>query len=145
MFHMTARLLFYWISIIAYIIVWCLCFVMASVGMNVERRLADTGNEKKDMVIALVVNVVLAILTISVVVLLQLYLQRHVVQRTGTAMSSWNADLTRLWGMPAGVAVGTFINTYLYRKSGNIWTGVFLGGALCALSCVLYGAHGLFG
>ena len=133
------------VYMVPYIIVWCLCFIMAGVGMNVERRLPDTGNEKKDMAIAVVVNVVLAILTISVVVLLQLYLQRHVLLRTGTAMSTWNADLTRLWGMPAGVAVGTFMNTYLYRKSGNMWMGVFLGGALCALGCVLYGGHGLYG
>lgn len=133
------------IYMLPYIVVWCICFIMAAVGMNVERRLPDTGNEKKDMAIALAVNVVLAIVTITVVVLLQLYLQRNVLLRTGTAMSTWQADLTRLWGMPAGVAVGTFVNTYLYRKSGSIWPGVFLGGALCALSCVLYGGHGLYG
>lgn len=133
------------IYMVPYIIVWCICFIMAGVGMNIERRLPDTGNEKKDMAIACVVNVVLAILTISVVLLIQLHLQRHVLFRTATSMSTWKADLTRLWGMPAGVAVGTFINTYLYRKSGSIWPGVFLGGALCALGCVLYGGHGLYG
>lgn len=133
------------IYMVPYIIVWCICFIMAGVGMNVERRLPETGNEAKDTAIALAVNVVLAIATILAVVTIQLCLQRYVVLRTGTAMSNWNADLTRLWGMPAGVAIGTSINTYLYRKSGNIWTGVFLGGALCALGCVLYGGHGLYG
>lgn len=87
----------------------------------------------------------LGIITITVVVFIQLYIQKHVMFRTGTAMKSWSADLTRLWGMPAGVAVGTFGNTYLYRKSGSIWPGVFLMGTLCALACVLHGAHGLFG
>ena len=133
------------IYMVPYMIVWVLCFVMASVGMNVERRLPDSGNETRDLVVACVVNVILAILTITVVVVLQLYLQRHVYFRTATAMKSWNADLTRLWGMPAGVTVGTFLNTYLYRKSGNIWVGVILGGILCALGCVLYGGHGLYG
>lgn len=133
------------IYMIPYIIVWCLCFVLSAVGMNVERRLPETGNEAKDTAIAIAVNVVLAIATISIVVLVQLYLQTHVIYRDATALKTWAADLTRLWGMPAGVAVGTFCNTYLYRKSGNIWTGVFLGGTLGALSCILYGAHGLFG
>lgn len=133
------------VYMIPYIIVWCICFVISAVGMNVERRLPEHGNETLDTAVAIAVNIILAIATISVVVLLQLYLQKHVMYRTGTALSSWKADLTRLWGMPAGVTVGTFCNTYLYRKSGNIWTGVFLGGTLGALSCILYGAHGLFG
>ena len=62
--------------------------------------------------------------------------------RTGAAWGNWGADLTRLWGMPAGMTIAGFVNTYMYRKTGSIWPGVILGGALCALACVLYGAVG---
>lgn len=130
---------------IPYIVVWILCFIMASLGMNVERRLADTGNETKDTAIALAVNIFLAIAVVTVVVFVQQYIQKHILYREANAMSSWAADLTRLWGMPAGMTIGTFCNTYLYRKTGNIWVGVFLGGTLAALGCVLFGQHGLYG
>lgn len=127
-----------------YIVVWMICFAMAAVGMNVERRLPETGNEAKDTAIAIVVNVVLAVSTIAAVLIIQYVLQTQVLMRTGTAMASWDADLTRLWGMPAGMTVGVACNTYCYRKTGNIWLGVFLGATLAALSCVLYGGHGLY-
>ncbi len=127
---------------IPYIICWILCFIMSSIGMNVERRLPDTGNEKVDTARALALNIVLNILTVTVVVFVQQYLQKHVLMRTGAAWGNWGADLTRLWGMPAGMTIAGFVNTYMYRKTGSIWPGVILGGALCALACVLYGAVG---
>lgn len=40
------------------------------------------------------------------------------------------------------MTIAGFVNTYMYRKTGSIWPGVILGGALCALACVLYGAVG---
>lgn len=132
------------IYMVPYIIVWIVCFIMAAVGMNIERRLPSTGSEGKDLAIALAVNIVLAIVTITVVLFVQYYIQTKILYRTATAMADWSADLTRLWGMPAGITVGTFCNTYLYRKTGNIWPGVFLGGTLAALGCVLYGGHGLY-
>ena len=129
---------------VPYIIVWVLCFIVAALGMNVERRLPSTGSETKDTVIALVVNVFLAIITLTIVLFLQQYLQKHVLFRTAAALGTWGADLTRLWGMPAGLTIGTFGNTYLYRKTGSVWPGVFLMGILCALACVLYGSHGAY-
>lgn len=127
-----------------YLIVWPICFALSAVGMNVERRLADTGNETKDTIIACVVNVFLAVVTITVVISVQQYLQKEVLFRTAGAMSNWAADLTRLWGMPVGMTIGTVGNTYLYRKTGNIWPGVFLMGILCAFACVLYGGYNCY-
>ena len=129
---------------IQYMAVWCGCFILASIGMNVERRLPSTGSETKDMARQLVVNIVLNCAVIFVVVGIQWYLQHNVDFLAKTSMSSWDADLTRLWGMPAGMAIGAFGNTYLYRKTGSVWPGVFLVGCLCALSCVLYGGYGYY-
>ena len=41
--------------------------------------------------------------------------------------------------MPAGMFIGGAGNTYLYRKTGNIWLGAILMGIVCALAACLYG------
>lgn len=125
---------------VPYMLVWCLCFIPASIGMNVERRLPSSGNETKDAIVQTVMNIFLNCIVIFVVVAIQWYLQHNVDFLARTSMSTWKADVTRLWGMPAGMAIGAFGHTYLFRKSGSIWPGVFLMGCLCALSCVLYGS-----
>ena len=129
---------------IKYLVIWCACFVLSSIGMNVERRLPSTGDENKDMVRQLVVNIFLNCIVIFVVVGVQWYLQHNVHFLDKTSLGTWAADITRLWGMPAGMAIGAFGNSYLYRKTGSIWPGVFLTGCLCALSCVLYGGYGYY-
>ena len=110
----------------------------------IERRLPSLGDEKKDTAVACLVNIVLMIFTITVIVAVQMYLQKHVVYRDHNVMKDWGADITRLWGMPVGMSIGAFGNTYLYRKTGSVWPGVFLMGMLCALGCVLYGQNGLY-
>lgn len=125
-------------SYLGYIVVWMLCFIIAAIGMNVERRLPSTGKERLDTLIAMVVNVVLAAGTVTAVVIIQNAMQ-VANGGTATALGSWATDITRLWGMPVGMSIGAAGNTYLYRKTGNVWLGAFLMGIICALGCVLYG------
>ena len=63
---------------------------------------------------------------------------------SGQAMKDWKIDITRLYGMPVGMSIGVAGNTYLYRKTGNIWPGVFLMGIVCCLGAVLYGQFKMF-
>lgn len=125
-------------SYLGYIVVWMICFVIAAIGMNVERRLPSLGNERLDTLVAVIVNIVLAAGTVTAVVIIQNELQ---VANHGasTVMGTWGVDITRLWGMPVGMSIGAGGNTYLYRKTGNVWLGAFLMGIICALGCVLYG------
>lgn len=121
-----------------YIIIWVVCFVVAALGMNVERRLPDSGNETKDTVVAVLFNALLATGTITIMVFVENFIQ-HKLGNTGIALSTWKTDLTRLWGMPVGMFVGGAGNTYLYRKSGSVWPGAILMGIVCALGACLYG------
>jgi len=123
---------------IPYFIVWIICFVVASIGMNVERRLPDTGNEKKDMVIACVVNTVLSCIVILVMVIVENSVQIAIGSNT-RALATWGIDISRLWGMPVGMQLAGIGQTYLYRKTGSVWVGAFTMGIVCALCCVLYG------
>ena len=127
-----------WTSYIPYIVVWMLCFVVTSLGLNVERRLPSTGSVIKDDLIAIVFNAFCACFTVTFIVILQNQLQYKLGLGTG-ALKFLTADMTRLWGMPVGMFVAGAGHTALYRKTGSIWPGVFLMGIFCALSCVLYG------
>ena len=128
------KLLYY----IPYMVIWAICFVVAALGMCVERRLPTTGVEWKDNAIAVSVNIVLAILGIAVILVLEDILQikagwgKH-------ALSDWGIPLTRIWGMPIGMILGAGGNTYLYRKTGNVWLGAIMMGFIAALGACLYG------
>lgn len=120
-----------------YIIIWVICFVVASFTINVERRLPTTGKEWLDIAIAMLFNIVAASFTLIVVIVVKWELQSHGVDNIGF----WNfgADIQRIWGMPAGMAVGIGGSTLLYRKTGNTWLSAILMGAVAALMCVTFG------
>ena len=118
---------------IPYIIVWVLCFIVTSVSLNVERRLPSIGNENWDTAIAVVVNALMNCLVVIVVIFLQNYFQ---IRTNGTGeyiFQNWGMEINRLWGMPTGMALAGAGQTYLYRKTGNIWVGAFLTGIICAI------------
>lgn len=123
---------------IPYIVVWMICFVIASIGMNVERRLPDTGHPVRDMVVSCVFNSVLAMGVITLMVIIENAVQINIGSTT-RALASWGIDISRLWGMPVGMTMAGIGQTYLYRKTGSVWVGAFVMGILCAFCCVLYG------
>lgn len=133
-----SKVWWYW----PYLLFFCLCFLLMSIDMNVIRRLPSTGNETKDMLIAMLVNLVVGATVIVIIVAVKWHLQS-----TGDpAYSDWFwsmlLDDSRLYGLPVGVGVATLSSTFLYRKTGNIWLCAFLVGAIACLMCVLYGLTG---
>lgn len=121
-----------------YIIVWSLCFIVASLGMNVERRLPSTGNETKDTVLQVIFNIVVCSFTITFIVLLETIVQHH-LGYTAKALPFSKTDITRIWGMPCGLIIGVAGNSYLFRKTGNVYLGALLMGTISALGACLYG------
>lgn len=122
---------------IPYILIWILCFIVSGIGMNVERRLPTTGNETLDDILAVVVNIALATATIIVIIAVKWHLQS--IGQDNLWLFTFNADTQRIWGMPAGMAVGVGGSTYLFRKTGNTWLTAILMGTVAALMCVLFG------
>lgn len=126
-----------------YILIWILCFIVASFSINVERRLPTTGNETLDTVIAIVFNVVLATFTLVVVIAADWILSSYGIKERPWFWT-FGTDITRLWGMPAGMAVGVSGSTLLYRKTGNAWLSAILMGTVAALMCVTFGQVRIF-
>jgi hypothetical protein len=131
-------MLFQFVSFRPFSLIWVVCFAVAAVGMNVERRLPSTGKESLDTLIAVVFNAFLAMAGITAMVIIENVTQIK-LGAGSTTLSNWGTDITRLWGMPVGMTIGGAGNTYLYRKTGNIWLGAILMGIVCALSACLYG------
>ena len=96
-----------------------------------------TGNETLDDVLAVVVNVVLAIFAVVVIIAVKWHLQS--IGQDNKWLFTFSADTQRLWGMPAGMTVGVGGSTYLFRKTGNTWLTAILMGTVAALMCVLFG------
>ena len=127
------------INYIPYMIFWILAFIVGALGMNVERRLPSTGNEKKDFIIAIVFNSFLSMIMITIMVFVENHIQIHVVGSNATALANWGIAICRLWGMPVGMTIAGVGQTYLYRKSGSIWLGAFTMGIICCFAASLYG------
>lgn len=122
---------------VPYIVIWIACFIVSGIGMNVERRLPSTGKEWLDDILAVVVNVALATFTIIVIIAVKWHIQS--IGQDNLWLFTFNADTQRIWGMPAGMAVGVGGSTYLFRKTGNTWLTAILMGTVAALMCVLFG------
>ena len=122
-----------------YLLVFIICFIPLSIEMNIIHRLPDTGNETRDTIVAILVNVVLATAAVVLIVAGKWYLQS-----VGSAADvNWfwkmGLDTQRIWGMPLGMAVAVGISTFLYKKTGNIWLCACLVGTIACLMGVLYG------
>lgn len=122
-----------------YLIIWILCFVIASFGMNVERRLPTTGKEWMDIALAMAVNIALATLVITVVIAVKWNLQSAGNPADTNLIWKMGVDTQRIWGMPVGMAVGVGGSTLLYKKTGNTWLSAILMGTVACLMCVLFG------
>lgn len=122
---------------VIYILIWVVCFLLACITFNVERRLPSTGKEWLDILIAVVLNIALA--SGMLILIIRVYWNMQVAGVSGTFWTTWGADITRLWGMPVGMGVGVGGATLLYRKTGNNILAAVLMGTVSALTCVLYG------
>ncbi|MBR3301049.1 MAG: alpha/beta hydrolase [Firmicutes bacterium] len=122
-----------------YICIWVPCFVLSNLGNNIERRLPTTGVEWKDTLRAIVINVILAEFTLVLIIALKWHFQSVGSAADTSFLLNFNADTQRLWGMPAGMAVGVGGSTYLFRKTGNLWLSAILMGTVACLTCVLFG------
>ena len=102
-------------------------FIVMFSGNISQRVLPSTGNERKDMWIAVTVNTVLTASALFVLLLMQyggsfLYGTGEVIFKQGAGKSVGALDFAFGYCYMMGGTTG--VVTYLYRKHGNIWVGV---------------------
>ena len=112
----------------------CVVFVIllaANIGMNTSRRLPDTGHPAKDMAKQIVLNVLVSAGVITLLLLLQygvgwitgFYMMPQLENLGGGGTSSGSLDFS--FGFPLIMGFSAGISTYFYRKTNNIWIGLF--------------------
>ena len=123
-----------------YLAVFIICFLVLSIDMNVIRRLPSTGNETKDLIIAIIVNVIIAVTIVTIIIAVKWNLETAVnLAADNSWLLTFTSDWTRIWGMPLGMTVAAGGSTFIYRKTGNLWLCALLIGTVACLMGVLYG------
>ena len=122
-----------------YLGVFILAFFVLSIDMNVIRRLPTTGNETKDLIIAMAVNLVIGVTVVIVIVAVKWYLQSMGSPADSNWLWGMGLDTQRIWGMPVGMTCAVLGSTLIYKKTGNLWLCALLVGTIACIMGVLYG------
>lgn len=116
---------------------------LTTIMMNTSNRLPDSGNPSKDMVIAIIVNGLLASAPILFLMLVQ-YGGCMILNDGRTVFPQFNnlggntstGGLDFASSFPIMMFVVNGIVTYFYRKTGNNWTGTFIAGIMASFLSV---------
>lgn len=118
--------------------VCCTVVIMlgGNIGMNTSRRLADTGHPNKDMAKQIVLNVCVSAGVITALLLLQygigqltsVYIMPQLENLGSGGTSSGSLDFS--FGFPLIMGFSAGMSTYFFRKTGNIWIGMFMSALL---------------
>lgn len=112
----------------------CMVFIIllaANIGMNTSRRLPDTGNATRDMARQITLNVLVSAGVITLLLILQygvgwitgIYMMPQFENLGGGGTSSGALDFS--FGFPLIMGFSAGISTYFFRKTHNIWIGLF--------------------
>lgn len=120
-----------------YWIIYVVAFLMSALSMNVERRLPDTGNETRDTIRAVAINIVLAGGGILLMLLVQWLFGYNAMTEPGVFGTLASLIDHSQFGLFVNIGVAAGINTYLYRKTGTIWSGAFVSSLLITVNAVM--------
>ncbi len=121
----------------SYCIVYIVAFLLSALSMNVERRLADTGSETKDMVRAIVINVLLAAGGIVILLVVQWIFGYNAMVEPGAGNSFSGLVSHAHFGLFVNIGVAAGINTFMYRKTGSIYSGAFISALLIGVNAIM--------
>jgi hypothetical protein len=119
----------------------CVMAIMfaANIGMNTSRRLAETGNPSKDMANQVILNVLVSAGPVTLLLFMQYgigwitkeYIMPQLMNPTGGGPSAGALDFA--FGFPLIMGFSAGISTYFYRKTGNIWIGLFISSIIAGI------------
>ena len=110
---------------IPYLIVILPIVLMININIATVRRFPDTGHETRDTIRDIVYNILLA--TIPLMVIMFCYYGVGLIRGTGIGLlpGPWQTAINYTLGFPFMMGSSVGISTFLNRKTGNIWAGVF--------------------
>lgn len=126
-----------------YFLLYLVAFFVSSFSLNVERRLPSTGNETKDLVRALAINIAITAFGALCILLYQWFFIFNAMDYPGAretlSMTTRGFTLTRNSDFPMFpmMCFAAYINTFCYKKTGTVWLGTFLCALFIAASAVM--------
>lgn len=113
------------IRAIPYLIVILPIVLVININVATVRRFPDTGHETRDTVRDIVYNIALA--TIPLMIIMFCYYGVGLIRGDGIGLlpGPWQTAINYTLGFPFMMGSSVGISTFLYRKTGNIWAGVF--------------------
>lgn len=110
---------------IPYLIVILPIVLMININIATVRRFPDTGHEVWDMTRDIVYNILLA--TVPLMTIMFCYYGVGLIRGTGIGLlpGPWQTAINYTLGFPFMMGSSVGISTFLNRKTGNIWAGVF--------------------
>lgn len=112
--------------IFRYMLMMIPVYFMIGVNVATSRRLKDTGNEVKDTVKAVLVNILLSAGVLTALVVIQFVGIRILGDGSSPFPQTYWDSISFGWTFPfmMGTAAGT--NAFMYRKTGNVWVGMIV-------------------
>lgn len=103
----------------------------ANIGMNTSRRLEETGNEAWDMFRQVTLNVFVSAGVVTGLLLVQYGIgwattQYIMPQFKNVAGGTSSGSLDFAFGFPLIMGFSAGMSTYFYKKTNNIWIGLFI-------------------
>ena len=108
-----------------YLVVILPIVLMININIATIRRFPDTGNETRDTIRDIVYNILLA--TVPLMAIMFCYYGVGLIRGTGIGLlpGGWQTAINYTLGFPFMMGSSVGISTFLNRKTGNIWAGVF--------------------
>lgn len=113
------------IRAIPYLIVILPIVLVININVATVRRFPDTGHETRDTIRDVAYNIALAIIPLMIIMFC--YYGVGLIRGTGIGLlpGPWQTAINYMLGFPFMMGSSVGISTFLYRKTGNIWAGVF--------------------
>lgn len=110
---------------IRYLLFMIPVYFVININIATTRRMKTTGNEIHDTIRDVAVNILLSAGALTLLMVIQFGGIRLFGDGTIPLNPTYWNSLAFGWSFPLMMSTASGVSTYLYRKTGNIWTGTF--------------------
>lgn len=114
------------VYILRYMLMMIPVYFMIGVNVATSRRLKSTGNETKDMVRAVLVNILLSAGVLTALVVLQFVSIRILGDGSSLFSQTYWDSISFGWTFPFMMSCASGVSAFIHRKTGNVWVGMLV-------------------
>lgn len=113
------------VATLPYLVLCIALLIVININIATSRRTKDSGNENKDTVKDIIINILLSAGSLSLLFAIEFIGIRLSPDGVAPLSLSTFGALAFALCFPFMMSCSAGMSSYLYRKTGNIWTGVF--------------------